>query len=390
MTKLHFNYKDVFRSLRLGFSAKKIWVMSVGLLVGFAGYSFFSYLACLTAGADFLSLWENYRLLPFPNPQEILFPWFSWVIYGLGVVFFVTCVLVAGTAVSKILYEQLRGDEFYESREAYRFALRHLSSVLGSPLLILAFVAVIAVFGLLLGLLGRIPYLGEIIVGLLALPGLAASFFILYLLVVLFFCLLLTPSVVGTSRNDMFDTIFEVFSCVNEQPARLVLYTATSAVLAKLGFVVFGLATSVAARIGISIVGLVTGPKLGDVLSDAGYFLKIVLPSWVPEQLRLALLRYTELIGLPGTCEPVPSFYTPQAPGWSGVVASLLLGICLYAAAIMVLAYSCSVWYSGCTLTFAVLVKKKDDKNLLEKPDEEQDLIEPITNKETGKQETGN
>ena len=37
MTKLHWGYKDVFRALRLGFAAKKVWMTSLGLLIGFAG-----------------------------------------------------------------------------------------------------------------------------------------------------------------------------------------------------------------------------------------------------------------------------------------------------------------------------------------------------------------
>ena len=50
MTKLHWNYKDIFRALRLGFSAKKVWMMSLGLLVGFAGYTILTYLAYAAAG----------------------------------------------------------------------------------------------------------------------------------------------------------------------------------------------------------------------------------------------------------------------------------------------------------------------------------------------------
>lgn len=379
MTKLHFNYKDVFRSLRLGFSAKKVWMMSVGLMIGFVGYSILTYLACLIAGGDFLTLWETYRLFPVPDPAALLFPWYSWALFALGAAFLVCCVLVAGTAVSKVAYEQLRGDEFYESREAFRFALRRLSSVLGSPLLIAVFVAIIAVFGLLLGLLGRIPYFGDILIGLMALPGLAASFFILYLLVVLLFSLLLAPSVVGSTRNDMFDTIFEVFSCVNEQPARLVLYTTTTAGLAKAGSFLFGLASSAAVRIGSGIVGFAAGGKMPDLLSDAGYYLRVYLPDWVPDMARAALARFTDMLGLQGTCIPVWPPVVPQASNWGGTVGSLFLGFALYVIVLMVLAFGCSVWYSGCTLTYTVLAKKKDDKNLIEQPDDDKDLLEPVT-----------
>ena len=51
--------------------------------------------------------------------------------------------------------------------------------------------------------------------------------------VVFFFAVAMGPGIVGTTRSDTFDTLFEVFSCVNEQPARLIWYTATVAGLAK-------------------------------------------------------------------------------------------------------------------------------------------------------------
>ncbi|MEO0078428.1 MAG: hypothetical protein ABIK86_05460, partial [candidate division WOR-3 bacterium] len=129
MSKLHFGYKDMFRALRLGFSAKKIWMMSLGLLVGLAGYSLLTYLAYLVAGADLLTVWQSFRLLPFPLPLDYPFPWYSWLVYLAGVLFAICAMLLTGTAVSKVCYEQLRGDEFYESRAAFGFAFRHGRSV---------------------------------------------------------------------------------------------------------------------------------------------------------------------------------------------------------------------------------------------------------------------
>ena len=189
MTKLHWSYKDVFRALRLGFSAKKVWMMSLGLLLGFAGYTILTYIAYAVAGTGFLKVWETFRLLPFPSPYDYAFPWYSWVIFAVAVAWFLGVLLVTGTAVSKVAYEQLRGDEFYESKEAFRFAFKNSSAVLASPLLILAFVALIVVFGLVFSLLGAIPAAGEIFVGLLAILAFVASLFIVYLLIVFIFLL---------------------------------------------------------------------------------------------------------------------------------------------------------------------------------------------------------
>ncbi len=378
MTKLHWNYKDVFRALRLGFSAKKVWMMSLGLLFGFAGYALLTYLAYVAAGTDLLTVWQMFRLLPFPSPLDYAFPWYSWVIYAVAVAWFLCAFLITGTAVSKVAYEQLRGDEFYESKEAFRFAFRNGSAVLASPLLILAFLALIVIFGLIFSLLGMIPVAGEIVVGLLAIIAFIASLFILYLLVVLLFSLLLGPSVVGATRSDTFDTLFEVFSCVNEQPARLVWYTAIVAALAKIGSVLLGLAASAAGRIGYVITGSFMGDKLADATANAAFYFKISLPDWWPPFLHQALVSLMNLYGLPEVY--LPGDYLSVS--WSGDIAALLLGVCYYLIALMVLGYGLSVWFTGMTLNFSVLAYKKDEKNVLELPEDEEELIEPVPNEE--------
>jgi hypothetical protein len=378
MTKLHWNYKDVFRALRLGFSAKKVWMMSLGLLFGFAGYAILTYIAYTVAGTDVLTVWQTFRLLPFPSPLDYAFPWYSWIIYAVAVAYFLGVLLITGTAVSKVAYEQLRGDEFYESKEAFRFAFKNSSAVLTSPLLILAFIALIVVMGLILSLLGAIPLAGETIVGLLAIIGFIAALFIVYLLVVLLFSLLLGPSVVGATRSDTFDTLFEVFSCVNEQPARLLWYTATVACLAKIGSFLLGLAASAAGRIGYAITGTFMGDKLIDAMGNAAFYFKLSAPDWCPQLLHQAFITEMNAYGLPQVY--LPGDYL--ALGWSTDAASLLLGVALYMIALMVVGYGLAVWFTGMTLNFAVLAYKKDEKNVLELPEDDEELIEPVPNEE--------
>lgn len=374
MTKLCFNYKDIFRSLRLGFSAKKIWMMFIGLLFGFGGYSGLTYLAHAVAGNDLLSIWETFRLLPFADPLIYPFPWYSWVIYGLGVVFFACSSLVTGTAVSKIAYEQLRGDEFYESREAFRFAFKNAAAVLASPLLLLGFVAIVVIGGLLLSLVGAIPYFGEVFVGLMALPAFAASLFIVYLLLVLLFSLLIGPSIVGATRNDTFDTLFEVFSCVNEQPGRLIWYMAIVGFLSMLGSFLLTAAAGFAGRIGEFVLQAFMGGKMPDVMANGAFYFRIALPEWWPELLRSAFVYKCDLLGLSSVYLPGDYFTI----NWGVDIASVLVGLAMYVVAIMTTAFGCSVWYSGNTMIYAVLAHKKDDRNILEMPDDIEELIEPV------------
>lgn len=373
MTNLNFNYKDIFRALRLGFSAKKVGMVMIGLLFGFAGYAVLAYLAHIAAGNDWLSVWESQRLLPFPSPN-FNFPWFSWVLYGAGVVWFLIVMLVTGTAVARVAYEQLRGNEFYEAGSGFQYALKNCGALLSSPLLIIAFIAFLVCAGLVTSAIGLIPHFGPIFAGLVAIIGFFAALFIVYLLIVLLFTLLFGPAIVGALGNDTFDTLFEVFSCVNEQPARLVWYSFLVAVLAKFGSLLFGLASSLAGRLGSLVLSAFMGEKWAELLSGAEFICKVAIPNWnVFAPLHRMFVFEANLYGL-------PQLYSPSywlAPQWSTGIGAVLLGMCGYAIALIVLAYGLSVWFSGTLLTLTVIIKKKDDKNILETPEEEEELIEP-------------
>ncbi len=373
MTGLNFNYKDIFRALRLGFSAKKVGMVMMGLLFAFAGYSLLTYIAHIAAGNDWLSIWETQRLLPFPNPN-LPFPWFSWVIYGAGVVWFLIVMLVTGAAVAKVAYEQLRGNEFFEAGSGFQYALKNIRALISSPLLIIAIIVLIVVAGLVLSALGAIPHFGPIFTGLLAIVGFFAALFIVYLLLVLLFTLLFAPGVVGAMGNDTFDTLFEVFSCVNEQPARLIWYSFLGAVLAKLGSFLLGLASSLAGRIGSLVLSTFMGEQWAEMLSGAEFVFKLSIPNWgVFSPLHQMFVLETKLYGLPQLY--APSYWAN--PVWSTGIGSILLGMCGYAIALMVLGYGLSVWFTGTVVTLAIIIRKKDDKNILENPEEEEEIIEP-------------
>ncbi|MEO0051822.1 MAG: hypothetical protein ABIK11_04680 [candidate division WOR-3 bacterium] len=373
MGAINFNYKDIFRALRLGFSAKKVGMTMLGLLFGFAGYSLLTYLAHLIAGNDWVSIWETYRLLPFPAPN-LPFPWISWLIYGLGVIWFLIVMLVTGSAVAKVTYEQLRGNEFFEAGEAFRFAFQNLGAILGSPLLIIAFILILVIAGLILSALGSIPYIGPVITGIFAVPAFFAALFIVYLLIVLIWTLFLGPAIVGALGNDTFDTLFEVFSCINEQPARLFWFTAVIAFLGKLGSLLLGMASSIAVRIGTLILSVFMGETLSEMLNGTGFIFQISVPQWgVFAPLHKMIVWETALYGLNSYLSPL--FW--ESPGWGIYLGAVLFSVCIYGIALMVLAYGLSVWFSGNVIILGVLIKKKDDKNIYELSEEEPELLEP-------------
>ena len=67
MIKLHYNFKDVFRAARFGFSAKKMWIQFLGLLIGVVGYLILAYIAFLVATEySFIDTWNQFKFIPLP------------------------------------------------------------------------------------------------------------------------------------------------------------------------------------------------------------------------------------------------------------------------------------------------------------------------------------
>ncbi|RKZ21025.1 hypothetical protein DRQ18_05185, partial [bacterium] len=113
---LEFTFKDVFRAARP--SSKRIWVAFEGIFIATIIYAVFSYLTFLTGGWAIKRIWQEFRFLPMPLGHH--FPWYSWLIWIIGLLGVFYIYAVTTTAIAKIQFEQLRGDEFYETREAWR------------------------------------------------------------------------------------------------------------------------------------------------------------------------------------------------------------------------------------------------------------------------------
>ncbi|MDO9067317.1 MAG: hypothetical protein Q7W05_02540, partial [Deltaproteobacteria bacterium] len=182
MLKMYFNFRDVFRAARLGFSPKKIWAFFCGLMLGLTIYNLFSYLAHTAAGRSLGDTWAMFGLLPLPWSDFGGWAWILWFLgaAGLGVVYLLTSAVVA-----RVTAEQLSGNEFYDVKEAVAFVKQSWKAVLGAPLVIASFIAFLVLGGLVLGLWGRIPYLGELTVSALAVPIYLVCLFIVFLLAAL-------------------------------------------------------------------------------------------------------------------------------------------------------------------------------------------------------------
>lgn len=369
MTTLHFNYKDVFRAGRLGFSPKKMWIVFLGFLAGYAGYDILTYIAYMTAGIQIGDIWQTYRLMPmFPSPLDGQWPVYSWIIWAVGALWWLVVALLVGVAVSKVTYEQLKGDEFYEIKDAIKFALKNGKAALMAPFVLILFIVSLLVMGIFLALCTLIPYFGLLFFAVMSIPAFAVCLFILYLAVVVVVSLVIGPAIVGATGNDTFDTLFESFSVINDQPWRFITYQALLMVVIVIGVAVLAFFSAKAIFLCKAVVGLIVpADKLDTVFMNASYYVKLVIPEQYPIAIQDPIVNFIkDTLGMPNLLYPMEYLIPPASESWASAIASFLLGIVYYFIVMFVCSLVSSIYWAGNTVIFTVLVKKKDDKNLLE------------------------
>jgi len=359
---MHFSFADVVRAPKLGFSAKKIWIGFLGLLIGVILYSLLTYFAfVVTPEWTWKTVWQKFQYIPVPIIGVTHLTWYSWILWVVGVVLFMIVNLLSICAISKLTFEQLRGDEFYEVTEAIKFSLKNWKGNVLSPFTLVAFIAALIFIGFLVGLAGRIPYAGQILTGIFFIPIAFGAFFVIYLTIIFFVSFLLSPSIEATQQSDTFDTLFELFSVVNDQTWRLTLWEIFVAFSGVTGIYVLGWLAKKALMLTHWAVGFWQGPR-----------------EWFNAMWQNGLWYLPPCPAIPWL-ERVVGWFLPvliSPPSWVSVnwatwIGGFLVGICFHFIAFGVVAYGIATWGAGQTLIYTVLVKIKDDKNLLERKEEE-------------------
>jgi len=381
MLGFKFNFIDIFRAPRLALSAKKVWTQFRALALGLVLYNVFVYLAFAVSGADVYRIWSSYYLFP---PLALTFGAVPLnaggvVLWALGALAFFVAAFLGMTAVAKITIEQLRGNDFYSRREAGQYVRRHWRAVIFTPGALLVSLAILFGGGLLVGLVGKIPWFGDVVASLSLVPLFLGGLLFVFLALVFTISFCLTPAIVATTGDDTFETSFELFSTLSGQPWRLVVYDVLLWVLTKAAAVAFAFFSAAALKAAYAVLYVPMGPKFA-VAFDAAWR---VLPSW----LRGAY---------PGVCPPlawlsasgVRSFFVSSGVTlplpWPQAVAATLISLGLLVILGVVCSYILNVNTVGQTIIYTILRKKKDDENLLEMYDDELEQAMLTLEKEKG------
>ncbi len=364
MGKLHFDIRDIFRTVRLGWSGKKIWVGLCGLILAYAGYSILVTVAHLLSGATWSGVWHRYGLFPGALWGEL--PLVGIVVHVVAMLFALAVIFLTSCMICKITYQQLRGDDFFSSGDAWRFIKANWSGVLFGPVAALALFVFFLVAGMIMGWVAHlVPVAGELLFALSFIPIFFAALVAVFIAIAFVVAFAMSPAIVGTVGEDTLEVVIQSFSLAWSQPWRLVFYTAWMVVSVTIGATLLYSFMIASFCLITWACGLSMDVKLANMFQIARHYVPFDFTTWKP------------------VMEHLPAPGTPSgAEVWSGRILGVML--CLLTG--VFISYVQSAYASGLSLIYVILRRRKDDENLLEWEDE--DLSEEVAPPETGEEDT--
>ena len=376
--KLHFDIRDIFRAPRLALSGKKIWIFIVGNLVGYVSYWILTYVALALAGINFTKAWSDFGL--YPCLYGIEAQWFAWIVYLAGVVIWFFAISLSCTAVSRVTYKQLKGDEFFSSGDAFTFVKKHWHPVIFTSITLLLIVVFFLMGAMIFALFGKIPYLGEFLFVIPYLFYFFGAIFTIYTAVVFIIALIYTPAIVAAYEEDTMGAVFQNYSIAWSQPWRVLLYHLTLLPIGCVGVWIFKYFLLGGFKLINYVYGCswFMGTKLSNIVGWAGDLLN---PLFCNAGATICKLGWCGQQAYSSCLISVPSGTVLSG---TEIAAGAILAIFLSLLALSVISYGLSILSVGETIMFVIFKKKSDDDNLLERKDED----ELEENEEFGTDET--
>jgi len=229
-----FSFRDVLWAPARALSAKQIFSMTLFIVVALAIYDIFFYLAFLIDGQSLSVVFSAYGFFPVGGLSFGSIA--ALIIFYVGIALALFSLMLGFLAVSAINIEAVRGNRFFSTKDAIWFALARFRQLFLAESAIVLFVAFIVLLFVLLGLISRLPFVGEWVFAILfVIPNFIIALFSIFIIFVFTLTFLLLPAVASAERHgETFAAILETFSTIIRQPFRWAGYTIYSFFAAKI------------------------------------------------------------------------------------------------------------------------------------------------------------
>jgi hypothetical protein len=251
---------------------------------------------------------------------------------------------IFGGAIARIAAVHVARDEKISLSAALRFSTGKFLSFIFAPIIPLLIVLVVGVVVMLGGLVGNVPWIGPILVGLLFFLAIAAGFVMTLVLLGTGGGFNLMYPTIAVEGSDSFDAISRSFSYVYARPWRMLFYTLVA--------VIYGALCYVFVRFFISIMLILTHHFVG-----AGMFVNVD-GSRVPLDLWNTMWPAPETYG--GFTYDVD--WLTLGPAQS--IAAFLVSFWVYLTVGMLGAFAISFYFSANTIIYYLMRREVDATEL--------------------------
>jgi len=358
--KLYFDIRDIFLSPRLALSGKKIWIFLRANSCGYLVYLIANYLGFILMGQSIKYIWASQGLYPCLYLFETT--WYTLLLFWVSILFWIKKLFFAATAVSRVTYKQLKGDEFYSAKESRDYVKKHCYAIIFSPISILVIILFFIVLATVFAFFSKIPYLGDFLFALPYLIYLFGSLFTIYTIIVLFVSIIYAPAIVGSLEEDTIGTVFNSYSITWGQPWRIIFYNIILIPLIYIAHTIFGYAIYAGFKFMNSIFGFFMGSKINTIVGTAA---NIVWPKSIGVSIHGSDYLNFHRFFIPTGSDTL-----------SGVefISSFIVGFFLLLITISWISYSFSIFTVAQTLMLCIFKKRSDNINILDKKDEEEEF----------------
>jgi hypothetical protein len=356
-TTLCFGLLEVLRSPRHALDLRLLSVQIVALAPGYVVYFFFAYSSLLLSGHSLAAVWASWGLLPCLVAANGTPSIVAWIFFGLGVAILAAAFLLANAAGSRMLWMKWRGNVAYSVREAYDFALGKVSAIVMAPLSIILLSVGILAAGSLIGLMGRIPYIGELTVAGFAWLWLLAAMATLLFLVIAGVVFIFAPAIVATTGADALEVIFQATGISWRRPGRFLIYLIGVISAASVGLIVLAFFAKCAFLLMDGLLANTMGSDYQKLSTQAQYLLQ----SWSAGTNQRLVAAAPSLIS--------PFFFsrmiTPlELSPWFDALAHIF-ALSLLFSAMWILAYPLAIMNSGLMLAYLTIREAKDEEKTI-------------------------
>lgn len=250
-------------------------------------------------------------------------------------------------------------------KESLKFACKRWKSIFVTMMALVGIFVFCLFWPSLVGLLDLIPgveqaaeHFGAPLTTLLTIPVYFIGLFLVLVTVCLVFGLFLIPSIVAVTGDDSFETVYQLFSTVWNQPWRLVIYELLLKFVKTLGFFVFTI---------VSVIGLFIAflPSILLARQETYYFADVIV-------------RSMRVVGLGSYAGLIPGARPVEMIGgmpWTLDVATFFLIVSLIMIAAMIVSYYLSMMSCGYTIIYVILRRKTTDEDMLAVEGKEEEVV---------------